>query len=353
MENALSLKYRPQRFSEVQGQDHAIDTLEGLIKDKLPPTILICGPHAVGKTTLARILARRMNCEKPKGPDPCLKCRSCLEENHQDIREINAAEERGIGTIRRLQDISRLAPAYKRLFIILDECHALTPQAYQASLKMFEEPAPSTHFVLVTTNPEKMPTTISSRCSVVKLRRLATEPLAKFLFQVAKKEGMKLPKEVAEAIADSSGGHPREALNMLQQLLSRKVKDVGELGRLAQKIAEASPRQMTVDFLAAILECDMQDAVKIAAEAEESEHFLATAVDMLRALLVFKMNKNLSDGYYRTKFAKEPFKGCHFRDVADILRTFGLSFQQAKSYLLDADTALCLAIVDSIPEDQR
>jgi hypothetical protein len=108
-----------------------------------------------------------------------------------------------------------------------------------------------------------------------------------------------------------------------------------------------------VDFLAAILDNDMRDAVKIAAEAEESEHFMASCVDMLRSLLIFKMNKNLADGYYRSKFAKQPFKECHFRDVADILRVFGQSFQQAKSYTLDADTALCLAIVDSIPEDQR
>lgn len=346
---ALTQKYRPALFSEVVGQPNAVSTLTGFVRNGPPPTILICGPHAVGKTTLARILAKRLNCLKAKGPEPCGKCESCVaadSETHQDIREINAADDRGINTIRKLQEIGRLAPSFKRMVIIMDECHALTPQAYQASLKLFEEPSPATTFVLVTTNPEKMPKTITSRCSVIRLKLIRDVHMAKWLFGIAKKEKFKLDKKGAEMLAEASAGHPREALTMLQQLLSGDVK-ASDLESLIRQVTEQSPRALTAKFVEAVMKEDMKGALQVAAEAEDSEHFLSSATEAFQALLLYKIDKSMVEGVYRSQFAKLK---ADVRDVADVLRVFGDAYQKAKTYLLPADTALALAIVDAIPE---
>jgi len=343
----LTDKYRPTLFADVMGQQHAVHTLTGMIRNGMPPTILICGPHAVGKTTLARIVARRLNCLKPKGQEPCGKCESCLDENHSDIREINAADDRGIGTIRKLQEVGRLAPRYKHMVIIMDECHALTPQAYQASLKLFEEPPKATTFMLVTTNPEKMPKTILSRCSIIRLKLIRDVHMAKWLFGIAKAEKFKLDKSAAEKLAEASGGHPREALKMLQQLLSMPQAKVEDLDLLIQKVTETSPRALTANFVNAIMKEDMKGALQAAADAEDSEHFLGAVTDAFQALLLYKIDKSMVEGVYRSQFAKLK---ADVRDVADVLRVFGAAYQKAKTYLLPADTALALAIVDAIPE---
>jgi DNA polymerase-3 subunit gamma/tau len=346
MSEDLNSKYRPALFSEVVGQPNAVSTLTGFVRNGPPPTLLICGPHAVGKTTLARILARRLNCLKSKGPEPCGKCESCRDENHADIREVNAADDRGIGTIRKLQEVGRLAPSYKRMVIIMDECHALTPQAYQAALKLFEEPAASTTFILVTTNPEKLPKTITSRCSIVRLKLIRDVHMAKWLFGIAKKEKFKLDKKGAERLAEASAGHPREALTMLQQLLSGDLK-ANDLDSLIQQVTEMSPRALTAKFVDAIMNEDMKGALQVAAESEDSEHFLSGATEAFQALLLYKIDKSMVEGIYRSQFAKIKVD---VRDVADVLRVFGAAYQKAKTYLLPADTALALAIVDAIPE---
>jgi DNA polymerase-3 subunit gamma/tau len=349
---SLTQKYRPQIFEDVIGQRIAVDTLTGLLDKKLPPTLLLCGPHAVGKTTLARILALRVNCSKPQGTNPCGKCESCKEEHHPDIHELNAAEERGIETIRRLQDISRLAPTFKKKIHILDECHALTPQAYQASLKLFEEPPKSAHFILVTTNPEKMPNTILSRCSMIRLKPISSAVLGKWLVKIAKKEGIALEEEQGTFLASASGGYPREALNMLEQLLALPSKKgvIKDLDRVMQKVTESAPHKTTLRFIQAVLKYDAKGAFGVAQETDQSsEQLLAAAVDMLQNLLLFSLDKSMVDTFQQQQLStlgKVSYSG-----AGELLKIFGKYLYQAKTYLISADVALCLAVVDAIPPE--
>jgi DNA polymerase III subunit gamma/tau len=219
---ALYRKYRPQSPDEVIGQEHVVRALVGAIhEERLSHAFLFCGPRGTGKTSTARILARMVNCEQGPTAEPCGKCEQCLairDGIHLDVVEIDAASHGGVDDARELRERAPTAPAMGREKVyIIDEAQRLSREAFDALLKIFEEPPPGVRFVLATTEPHKMPATIVGRCQRFDFRRVATDVLADHLERVAKQEGLVLARHAAESLARQAEGSVRDALSLLDQ----------------------------------------------------------------------------------------------------------------------------------------
>ena len=219
---ALYRRYRPQTPSEVLGQDHVVRALTGAIREgRLHHAFLFCGPRGTGKTSTARILAKMVNCENGPTPDPCGVCSQCVairEGQHLDVVEIDAASHGGVEDARELRERAPTAPAMGREKVyIIDEAQRLSREAFDALLKVFEEPPPGVRFVLATTEPHKMPATIVGRCQRFDFRRLTMETLAAQLQTIAASEGAAITDSAALAIARQAEGSSRDALSMLDQ----------------------------------------------------------------------------------------------------------------------------------------
>jgi DNA polymerase-3 subunit gamma/tau len=227
MSLVLYRKYRPQVFADVVGQEHIVQTLTNAVSSGIiSHAYLFSGPRGSGKTTVARLLAKSLNCQNRKEGEfePCNKCSSCLEimENRSlDLLEIDAASHRGIDEMRELRDGIKFAPAKSKYKIfIIDESHQLTKEAANALLKTLEEPPSHAIFILATTEIHKMIPTIISRCQRFDFRRLTLPEIVKKLEFVAKKEGVKTDKAALELIALSAAGSIRDAESILGQVLS-------------------------------------------------------------------------------------------------------------------------------------
>jgi DNA polymerase-3 subunit gamma/tau len=219
---ALYRRYRPQAPDEVIGQEHVVRALVGAIReDRLSHAYLFCGPRGTGKTSMARILAKMVNCERGPTAQPCGVCEQCLrirDGSHLDVVELDAASHGGVDDARELRERAPTAPAMGREKVyIIDEAQRLSREAFDALLKIFEEPPPGVRFVLATTEPHKMPPTIVGRCQRFDFRRVGTETLAGHLERVAKQEGINLAPQAAEALARQSEGSVRDALSLLDQ----------------------------------------------------------------------------------------------------------------------------------------
>ena len=243
-------KYRPTRLSQIIGQDPIVNTLRGdlLRGQELNPTTLFCGPHSTGKTTLAWILALYHNCmDRTEAGEACRKCASC-RSILDAVREGRAKStaviekpvaERGIDAIRSLEELARYRCQHRYRFIILDEVHNLTPQAQDAALRLFERPPAQTRFILCTTEPQRMKPTFFSRFVVYQLAQIPVEETAKrLLWSINKLEKFGLDQQTILSIAKSTGGSPREALNMLSQV-SAAVKGGMEPAALPQLIGSS------------------------------------------------------------------------------------------------------------------
>jgi len=230
---SLYRKYRPQGPQEVLGQEHVIRSLMGAVREgRLAHAFLFCGPRGTGKTSTARILAKMVNCEQGPTAEPCGTCEQCLairEGQHLDVVEIDAASHGGVDDARDLREKAPTAPVQGREKVyIIDEAQRLSREAFDALLKVFEEPPLGVRFVLATTEPHKMPATIIGRCQRFDFRRVPLEPLTEHLQRIAADEGMKLTPEAAHAIARQAEGSVRDALSLLDQASVLGAGDVDE-----------------------------------------------------------------------------------------------------------------------------
>jgi DNA polymerase III subunit gamma/tau len=231
-------KYRPQKFAEVVGQEHVVRTLQGALKaDHVPHAYIFTGPRGTGKTTLARIFAKSLNCEKRSRDgkrentvEPCGTCRSCTETTEGrslDLIEIDAASNRGIDDIRELREGIKFAPMNGGFKVyLIDEFHMLTKEAFNALLKTLEEPPAHAIFILASTEVSKVPDTILSRALRFDFRLLTQEEVTMELERILKKEGLTVQREAIAAIAKSSGGSMRDAETLLEQLFLLGKKNI-------------------------------------------------------------------------------------------------------------------------------
>jgi len=295
----LARKWRPQRFSEVVGQDHVTITLRKAVeKNRLAHAYLFAGPRGCGKTTTARILAKVINCENPSNSEPCNKCASCVainEGKHMDVIEIDGASNRGIDEIRDLRERIGYAPSLgKSKIYIIDEVHMLTPQAFNALLKTLEEPPPHVYLIFATTEPQKVPATILSRCQRFNFKRLEQSEIVGQLKKICNSEGIEFEEDALVLISRSAGGSMRDAESLLDQCISASESKIdlalvrGVLGLVDSGIIE--------ELLLAICNRDRKHTLSIVDRVVSSgldvEEFFLAYVEGLRSLLVIKIDKD-------------------------------------------------------------
>jgi len=215
-------RYRPQRFSEVVGQNHISAILQGAFSSgRIASAYLFSGPHGIGKTSLGRIFAKLLNCASPQGNEPCCNCQSCIDiakGRSMDVIEIDAASNRRIDEVRQLRENVKFAPSSGNYKVyIIDEVHMLTTEAFNALLKTLEEPPPYVKFILATTHAFKLPDTIISRCQRLDFRKVMPKQMSAYLKSVLQKEGVDLSDDVISVVVSASNGSMRDAESLLEQ----------------------------------------------------------------------------------------------------------------------------------------
>lgn len=287
----LAAKYRPRKLEDMVGADSAVEVLRPIFKRKHPPTVLLfTGPSGTGKTTLSRMVARYLNC---KTGDACGKCHNCKtlddSEEHPDLLEINAAEQRKIDDMRELVSGIRFHAQMGKIRIVyLDEVHQLTKESFQLLLKHLEEPPDHTIFILATTNPEKLPDAVMTRSSIkISLRHIEPEVMIPHLHNVARKEGFnflkmgkgdkdeqrKKGKKLLRTVAELSNGSMREGLNVLETLIltaeDNRHKTLEQLAVAFQKRLDFSADQVAVKVLFNVYRGSTRRAVRALYDQEE------------------------------------------------------------------------------------
>ncbi len=228
---SLYRKWRSQNFDEIVGQKHIVQTLKNaILQDRISHAYLFCGPRGTGKTSIARIFAKSLNCEKGPTATPCGTCGNCLkirDGNAVDVVEIDAASNRGIDEIRDLREKVRYAPIEGKYKVyIIDEVHMLTSEAFNALLKTLEEPPSHVIFILATTEAAKVPVTIESRCQRLDFSRISIEEVISHLKKISKAEGFEIEDRAIDLVARSGEGSMRDSVSLLDQLISYAGKKV-------------------------------------------------------------------------------------------------------------------------------
>lgn len=310
MSTVLYRKYRAQVFDEIVGQEHITRILKNAVKDnQLSHAYLFVGSRGTGKTSMARILAKAVNCTNPKKDgNPCNECENCLSisnGNYMDLIEIDAASNRGIDQIRELKERIEFAPSKGRFKIyIIDEVHMLTMEAFNALLKTLEEPPDHVIFILATTDVHKLPATILSRCQRYDFRLGSEQEIKGMLEEVLKKEKLKVDDKGLDIIVRNAMGSYRDALSLLDVVINSqsKGKDPKKITIEEVKAVLGIPEEYMVNnFLTSLINGDSKAALNCIRELEEKgsnlSQFTNFTLEVLREVLVSKISGEDIKGY--------------------------------------------------------
>ena len=329
----LALKYRPQEFKDLIGQEVMAQTITNAIKlNKTPNAYLLTGIRGVGKTTTARLIAKALNCtkdftkgEKCKTGEYC-HCAEIISSNHMDILEMDAASKTGIDDVRELIENSKYSPTSAKFKIfIIDEVHMLSKQAFNGLLKTLEEPPPSLKFILATTEVRKIPVTILSRCQRFDLKRVSVEPLCKHLKIIADKENGKISEDAIKLIARTSEGSVRDSISLLDRaLISQSINE-------GKQIEEPDVRQMLgladkskiISLFKEVLTGNEKDALKFLHElindGLDAKNFLNDILEVLylfsRRISLGPIEKDMSISEAEVQMVDQYSKNIDMQDI--------------------------------------
>jgi DNA polymerase-3 subunit gamma/tau len=313
MSNTLYRKYRPQTFSDVIGQKHIVQTLTNAIKNnRIGQAYLFTGPRGTGKTTMARIFAKSVNClsrrsdaeadqkRKDSDSEPCMECKVCknFSENRSlDIMEIDAASNTGVDNIRELRETVKLPPSQAKYKVyIIDEVHMLSIGAFNALLKTLEEPPAHVIFILATTAIHKVPGTIISRCQRFDFSRLTMESIIQKLNIIAKSENIKIEKEALEMIAIAAEGGMRDAESLLAQVISLENKNI--TSKEVAEILGTADHQIIAKLAQFLLEKKLHESLelinKISSDGYNLEIFGKSLINYFRQMLLLCADQKLA-----------------------------------------------------------
>ncbi len=296
MTQALYRKWRPQRWDEVVGQDHVVQTLHNAVAaDRLAHAYLFAGPRGTGKTTTARLLAKAVNClDTTLSARPCEACENCTAVNQGrflDLIEIDAASNTSVDDVRELRDKINFSPNRGKYKIyIIDEVHMLSTAAFNALLKTLEEPPPHAIFILATTEIHKIPATVLSRCQRYEFRRIPLNEIVALLKRMAEAEGLQVEQEALELVARQATGAMRDAISLLDQLASTGNTITLEM---AQAVLGTATAQVVLDIMQAIQQQDAAAALNYVHSAldggSDPRQFAHQMVDHVRNLMLVKV----------------------------------------------------------------
>lgn len=305
---ALYRSYRPTTFKEVIGQKHVIQTLKNaIIENRTSHAYVFSGLRGIGKTTIARILAKAVNCQNPIDGEPCNECESCKAINESittDVVELDAASNNGVDEIRSLLEKVNFLPSFltKKVYII-DEVHMLSTAAFNALLKTLEEPPAYVMFILATTEPHKIPMTILSRCQRFDFKQLTIAELTEELIYICEKENIQISKEALNGIAEAAEGGMRDALSILDQasVYAEGEITVDDVNSVTGNISN----QKIIELLHALNNNDATTAISNVNEllnmGKEVSRLITNVIQFCRDLLLFKsVNENPTDKYIYT-----------------------------------------------------
>jgi len=310
---ALYRTYRPQRFEDVIGQDVIVKTLQNAIANgKITHAYLFSGPRGTGKTTVARILAKALNCSYGTDNEPCNECTSCkeiMEGNNPDVIEIDAASNNGVDEIREIREKVKFLPGESKYKVyIIDEVHMLTTSAFNALLKTLEEPPKHVIFILATTEPQKVLPTILSRCQRYDFKSLTVNEIEESILKVAKEENVNISKEAVVAIAESAEGGMRDALSYLDQAISLSEDEV------TVEDVNSVTGNLSYDKIIELAKCfedkRISEALKIVNEllnlGKEVNKIIVSMLQFYRDILLYKTVD--TSEYSKYIFEKDSFK---------------------------------------------
>lgn len=314
MSLSLYRKYRPQTFSDVIGQSHIVQTLSNaIIHSRIGHAYLFTGPRGTGKTSVARIFARSVNCLNPEGAIPCMQCEVCkniTEGRSLDIYEIDAASNTGVDNIRELRENVKFPPSQAKYKIyIIDEVHMLSTGAFNALLKTLEEPPTHAIFILATTEIHKVPETIISRCQRYDFTRLPLEHIVEKLSVIAKKENVQIEKDALEMIAIAAEGGMRDAESLLAQVMSLEDKKI--TAKEVEEILGTTKRKSLEDLATFLLSKDTASSLELINQLSQDgydlEVFNKSFLNYLRQAMLVSVDAKLAK-IFSHELTKEQIK---------------------------------------------
>jgi DNA polymerase III subunit gamma/tau len=309
----LARRWRPQRFEDLVGQEVVVRTLHNALASRqVAHAYLFSGLRGVGKTTAARLLAKALNCEHGPTPEPCGSCLSCEEitaGRSPDVQEIDAASNRGIDEVRRLIDVARVMPLRDRYRVfILDEAHQITPDAFNALLKLLEEPPAHVVFILASTARHRFPATILSRCQQLDFRPIPLETIVERLTDIAAADGFSLDAEAAQLVARAAEGSLRDALSLLDRV--RAFSDGAVTQQAVSEVLGLPSTEVLLSLWTALEAADVARALAMLREEEaagrDPRALYERVIELLQALLLLACDAS----------APVPFTGAHHAAIA-------------------------------------